>query len=155
MNLSAGLITLLNQKKVKKVLSTKPWEEGFSLVELIVVIAVLAILAAVAIPAFQGVQSRAKVAAVKNGMVNGVKECIVSDGLDLGRTFDKSKAYAGDYTGYTLDKVGNDDSCYHVGATPEAGSATGWFILKYDPETGVSTKTCDANSTVGCTAGKW
>ena len=113
------------------------------------------LLAAVAIPAFQGVQSRAKVAAVKNGMVNGVKECIVSDGLDLGRTFDKSKAYAGDYTGYTLDKVGNDDSCYHVGATPEAGSATGWFILKYDPETGVSTTTCDANSTVGCTAGKW
>ena len=94
----------LSKNKVKKVLNTKPWEEGFSLVELVVVIAVLAILAAVAIPAFQGVQARAKVAAVKNGMVNGVKECIVSDGLDLGTTFDKSRAFAGSYTGFTVRK---------------------------------------------------
>ena len=55
----------LNDKRIKKVLTTKPWEKGFSLVELVVVIAVLAILAAVAIPAFQGVQVRAKVSAVK------------------------------------------------------------------------------------------
>ena len=79
------LINALNKDKVKKVLNTKPWEEGFSLVELVVVIAVLAILAAVAIPAFQGVQARAKTAAVKNGMVNGVKECIVK--ISLPKTF--------------------------------------------------------------------
>ena len=105
----------LNKNKVKKVLNTKPWEEGFSLVELIVVIAVLAILSAVAIPAFQGVQARAKTAAVKNGMVNGVKECIVSDGLDLGTTFDKSRAYAGDYT--TTRRRRNANS-YKVEAQP-------------------------------------
>ena len=148
-------LLLLDQKKFKKVLSTKPWEEGFSLVELIVVIAVLAILAAVAIPAFQGVQSRAKVAAVKNGMVNGVKECIVSDGLDLGSTFNKAKAYAGSYTGYTINKIGGLDSCYSVGATAVAGSKTGWFFLEYDPTTGTSTKTCDKTYTIGCDSGTW
>ena len=67
----------LKSKKVQKVLSSKPGEEGFSLVELVVVIAVLAILSAVAIPAFVGVQANARASAVKNGLVNGVKECVV------------------------------------------------------------------------------
>ena len=47
----------LKSKRVQKALSTKPGEEGFSLVELVVVIAVLAILSAVAIPAFTNVQA--------------------------------------------------------------------------------------------------
>ena len=147
----------LSKNKVKKVLNTKPWEEGFSLVELVVVIAVLAILAAVAIPAFQGVQSRAKTAAVKNGMVNGVKECIVSDGLDAGSTFDKSQAFAGNYAGFTVRKRNNSiDSCYKVEAIPsDAGQPFGWFVLEYDPGTGVSNKTCDANYSIGCDNGKW
>ena len=146
----------LSKNKVKKVLNTKPWEEGFSLVELIVVIAVLAILAAVAIPAFQGVQSRAKTAAVKNGMVNGVKECIVSDGLDQGSDFAESKAFAGNYNGFTLRKRFNsEDTCYKVEAAADPGQPFGWFVLEYDPGTGVSTKTCDANYTIGCTNGEW
>ena len=84
------MITLSNylkNEKIQKVLSKKPGEEGFSLVELVIVIAVLAILAAVAIPAFQGVQARAKTAAVKNGLVNGIKECVVSSAMDLGEDF--------------------------------------------------------------------
>ena len=80
----------LKSAKVRKVLSKKPGEEGFSLVELVIVIAVLAILAAVAIPSFQGVQARAKTSAVKNGLVNGVKECVISSAMDLGESFDKS-----------------------------------------------------------------
>ena len=67
----------LKSKKVQKTLSTKRGEEGFSLVELVVVIAVLAILSAVAIPAFNGVQVRARASAVKNGLVNGIKECVI------------------------------------------------------------------------------
>ena len=68
------LENFLKNKRVQKTLNTKPGEEGFSLVELVVVIAVLAILSAVAIPAFVGVQANARASAVKNGLVNGVKE---------------------------------------------------------------------------------
>ena len=49
----------LSSPKVKKVLKTKPGEEGFSLIELVVVVAVLAILAAIAIPSFTAIQSNA------------------------------------------------------------------------------------------------
>ena len=67
------LENFLKTKKVQKALKTKPGEEGFSLVELVVVIAVLAILSAVAVPAFVGVQANARASAIKNGLVNGIK----------------------------------------------------------------------------------
>ena len=67
----------LKSKRVQRVLNSRPGEEGFSLVELVIVIAVLAILSAVAIPAFNNVQANARAAAVQNAMVNGLKECTV------------------------------------------------------------------------------
>ena len=150
------LANILKKDNVKKVLNKKPWEEGFSLVELVVVIAVLAILSAVAIPAFQGVQARAKTSALKNGLVNGVKECIVSDGLDEGVAFARSQAYKGNYTGFTVQPLsGGDGSCYQVEGVPDANEAFGWFSLVYNPTTGVSTKNCDANYEIGCKSGKW
>ena len=145
----------LNSPRAQRVLSKKPGEEGFSLIELVVVIAVLAILAAVAIPSFQGVQARAKTAAVKNGLVNGVKECIVSDGLDNGTKFANSQAYKGDYTGYTMQmRNGTIDSCYKAQAIADDTTVFPWFYIEYDPTTGVSTKACDANK-VGCKNSKW
>ena len=117
--------------------------------------AVLAILAAVAIPSFQGVQARAKTAAIKNGLVNGVKECIVSDGLDMGTTFNKSQAYAGDYTGYTLRKRQTTiDSCYKAEGVADDPTVFPFFIIEYDPTSGVTTKSCDGDK-IGCKAGKW
>ena len=65
-----ALKAYLNSRKVQKVLSKRPGEDGFSLIELVVVIAVLAILAAIAIPAFNGIQNDAKASAVKSGMAN-------------------------------------------------------------------------------------
>ena len=91
----------LNSKKVKRVLSTRPGDEGFSLIELVVVIAVLAILAAVAIPAFNGIQNDARASAVKSGMANGIKECLVLQARgDTTLAFADAKAFAGDYNGY-------------------------------------------------------
>ena len=69
----------LKSKKTQKVLSNKPGEEGFSLVELVVVIAVLAILSAVAIPAFIGIRNNAKVSAAKNSLITILKECIAAE----------------------------------------------------------------------------
>ena len=65
----------LQQPKVQKVLSSKPQEEGFSLIELVVVVAVLAILAAIAIPSFTSLSDDARLNSTKSIMANMYKEC--------------------------------------------------------------------------------
>ena len=122
----------LNSRKVQKVLSTRPGEEGFSLIELVVVIAVLAILAAVAIPAFNGIQNDARASAVKSGMANGIKECLVlqargkegtNDNGGLG--FPKALAFQGEYKGYEelvkWNGGANVKGCFGVYAEPSSG----------------------------------
>ena len=103
----------LKSKKVQKVLSSKPGEEGFSLVELVVVIAVLAILSAVAIPAFVGVQANARASAVKNGLVNGVKECAIlkSEDEDI-EPQNVVQSFPGNYTGYEIEGWSDDSVLY-------------------------------------------
>ena len=121
----------LKSKKVQKTLSTKPGEEGFSLIELVVVIAVLAILSAVAIPAFNGVQANARASAAKNGLVNILKECIVleTDTNDLNDNLANSATYAGDFNGYEIEPLSAANggqfaadtdigSCYQAQAVP-------------------------------------
>ena len=151
----------LKSKRVQKALTTKPGEEGFSLVELVIVIAVLAILSAVAIPAFNNVQDNAKASAVQNGLVNGLKECAVRDAeneSDL--TFDSvaSFADAGAFRGFTLTQLavngggGNDrdaDSCYAAQATGGTGMAT--FTIFLRAADGVAVKRCTDPTLPGCT----
>ena len=158
----------LKNKKVQKVLTTKPGEEGFSLIELVVVIAVLAILSAVAIPAFNGVQANARASAAKNGLVNVVKECIVleTDTDDTNDTLTNSATYNGDFNGYTLAVLATSGladtdtgSCYQVQATPGNTAAESFFTIRMQTN-GVSIKTCTnpAAPTIapGCNAaGTW
>jgi len=67
----------LSNPKTQKILTRKPGDEGFSLIELVVVVAVLAILAAIAIPAFTSINDKAAVSAAQNTLVQIVKECAV------------------------------------------------------------------------------
>jgi type IV pilus assembly protein PilA len=67
----------LTSPKTRKVLSRRPGDQGFSLIELVVVVAVLAILAAIAIPAFTSINDKAAVSAAQNTLVQIVKECAV------------------------------------------------------------------------------
>ena len=112
----------LNSKKVKEVLSRRPGDEGFSLIELVVVIAVLAILAAVAIPAFNGIQMDARASAAKSGMANGIKECLVLEARGKegdGLAWAEAKAFQGDYNNYELSAwTGKTSSCMAVQAKP-------------------------------------
>ena len=153
----------LKSKRVQKALTTKPGEEGFSLVELVIVIAVLAILSAVAIPAFNNVQNNAKASAVQNGLVNGLKECAVRDAEnedDL--TFDSVASFSdvNAFRGFQLTQLavgeaasGNNDrpadSCYAAQATGDAGNAT--FTIFLRASDGVAVKRCTNANFSGCT----
>ena len=161
----------LKSKKVQKTLSTKPGEEGFSLIELVVVIAVLAILSAVAIPAFNGVQANARASAAKNGLVNVIKECIVLDtDNDLQNdNLANSATYQGEFRGYELEPLagsGNTDQtiggCYQVQATPDQARSNTESVFTIELQADGSTvRTCtnpDPNGAVapGCsTALTW
>tara|TARA_B100000579_G_C22819390_1_gene849703 strand:+ start:512 stop:1033 length:522 start_codon:yes stop_codon:yes gene_type:complete len=69
------LSAYLSKSKVKKVLASKPGQEGFSLIELVVVVAVLAVLSAIAIPQFTNISSKARAAAAANTVATVAKEC--------------------------------------------------------------------------------
>ena len=148
------LENFLKSKKAKKVLSTKPGEEGFSLVELVVVIAVLAILSAVAVPAFVGVQANARASAVKNGLANGIKECVVRDADNLGTKFADVQSFPGNYSGYTVAKwdtgtFSHQDKCYAAQATTSKAGES-WFKIEMSTTTGEVLKTCENVSYPGC-----
>ena len=142
----------LNSIRVQKALSTKPGEEGFSLVELVVVIAVLAILSAVAIPAFVGVQANARASAVKNGLVNGVKECVVRSADNLDTNFADAQSFANStaFRGFTMGQASAGNTCYAAKATAGDTNADSHFEISMNATTGAVTRTCSDNSKAGC-----
>ena len=152
------LENFLKTKKAQKVLTTKPGEEGFSLVELVVVIAVLAILSAVAVPAFVGVQANARASAVKNGLANGIKECVVRDADNLSTDFSDAQSFPGNYAGYTVAKwdtgtFKHSNKCYAATATTSKAGET-WFNIEMSTTTGEVLKTCGDAAAPGCDTGK-
>ena len=147
------LSSFLSSKKVQKTLTTKPGEEGFSLVELVVVIAVLAILSAVAIPAFVGVQANARASAVKNALVNGIKECVVVGADNKTTNFNAAQSFAtaGAFQGYTMKQKNNNiNSCFSAWADATDDNADSDFNIEMDTATGAITKTCANNNRAGC-----
>jgi type IV pilus assembly protein PilA len=67
----------LTTPRAQKVLASKPFEQGFSLIELVVVVAVLAILSAIAIPSFTSINDKARSSAAANTVATVAKECAV------------------------------------------------------------------------------
>ena len=158
----------LKSKKVQKVLNTKPGEEGFSLIELVVVIAVLAILSAVAIPSFTNVQANARASAVQNGLVNGIKECFVlqaqNDRTEFGDTATFSSGNVKAFRGFTLQqKTGNNggNTCFAATAAADNTNNDSNFTI-FINDNGVAEKTCTHGERAQCTpnsgnsgAGTW
>ena len=145
----------LRSKKVQKALTTKPGEEGFSLVELVVVIAVLAILSAVAIPAFNGVQANARASAVKNGLVNGIKECVIRASDNQTTALLDVNSFPGNYTGYNdiiawqAGPAGLAGTCYNAFADSKAPTIDADFYIEM-AQNGVVVKGCSNASLPGC-----
>ena len=155
------LSNYLKSKRVQKVLNTKPGEEGFSLIELVVVIAVLAILSAVAIPSFTNVQANARASAVQNGLVNGIKECFVLQAENPAvtntefadaNTFKSVNAFRGFTLGPRSGAVVplGGDTCFAATATAGSAGQDSDFTIFIDAN-GVAQKTCTRGQFAGCT----
>lgn len=71
------LSAYLTRPATQRILSKKPGQEGFSLIELVVVIAVLAILAVIALPNFTGVTNSATAQSMKTALTDVYKQCEV------------------------------------------------------------------------------
>ncbi len=140
----------LNRERTKEILSRKPGEEGFSLIELVVVVAVLAILAAIAIPAFVDVNDKARASAASNTLAQVAKECAVKQAqgvssptfnipvLDGYGTISPS---TGSCAGGTGDEI-----------TFTSDDPTKYPSFTYDVKTGA--KTCENKSVQNCSAAK-
>ena len=142
-----ALQAYLQNSKTRKVLSKKPGEAGFSLIELVVVVAVLAVLVAVALPNFTLITHKAKVNQGKNALVTAIKECKVTE-ADSGTA--KNTAFT--VEGFSV-VAANNTCAAGFEITPTTGNQYATFRVS----TG-GTKTCvvgvpasDTN-VLGCTA---
>jgi len=125
------LAAYLALPRTKVVLTRKPGDQGFSLIELVVVVAVLAILAAIAIPAFTSISEKARASAASNTLAQVAKECaakIAAEG-------------SGNYNVPSLDGYRKDSTvgfAYNgsvVTTSPSACPTTGKFKLISDDNT--------------------
>lgn len=141
---SSNLARFANDPRVKKALTTKPWESGFSLIELVVVIAVLAILSAVALPNFLGVQKDGQVATAKNTLATIIKECVTSDLRGQGTSFASVQTARGKLNGYTLASTAAD-SCFAAVAVGDGTLID--YSITYTQNDGTTVKNCSSKTT--------
>ena len=149
----------LRNPKTQRVLSSKPGNKGFSLIELVVVVAVLAILSAIAIPSFTSINKKARASAATNTIATVVKECAVkfANG-DAAPTF-AAVALDG-YTSFTSNTIAgaaSDENCLEAG-TYEAEATDDDIIPTFVYNIASGEKTCsmtgnptaDEAAAVGC-----
>ena len=171
------LSAYLSKERVKKVLSIKPGQDGFSLIELVVVVAVLAVLSAIAIPNFQSMTQKARAAAATNTVATIAKECAVkyangdtsptfaAVSLDGYRTNGLKSGEVGS-TAFTWKSETTPSSTACVKGTGKIIRATSDDIAVYptfEYNVGSGAKTCKVDTgmsaadkkKVGCVGGIW
>jgi prepilin-type N-terminal cleavage/methylation domain-containing protein len=153
------LRNFLLSSRTQRVLSTKPGDDGFSLIELVVVIAILGILIAIALPNFLNVQKDAKINQAKNALATIVKECSVkevrtgsanvgvSNGTGAAAPVTTAAANLNDYSLFTTSAVNvsllssSANSCYSAAAKNDSGKLPDFWIT-FDSATGQTSKGC-------------
>ena len=117
----------------------------------VVIFPVLLILIAIAIPAFVGIKTYPSASAVKNGLANGVKECVVKNFDKQTTRFSDAQSFQGNYTQFKIQSL-DPNSCYKAKAVPTNDQNT-WFKIELNNETGKVSKTCGDSSKPGCEEG--
>ena len=106
---------------------------------------------AVLIPAFVGVMAPPYASAVKNGLVNGVKECVIRSSENQTTIFTDVQSFQGNYKQFKILSL-DPDTCFKAKAVPTNSQNT-WFEIDFNNETGKVSKTCGDSSKPGCEEG--
>ena len=88
---------------------------------------------------------------VKNGLAQGVKECVVRAADNQTTGFNDVQAFSGNYTKFIIESL-DPNSCYKARAVPKDDSQT-WFELDLNKVTGEVSKTCGDSTKYGCSKG--
>ena len=86
--------------------------------------------------------------AVKNGLVEGIKECVIRNADSQSTNFSDVESFPGDWRKFRIQPL-DPKSCYKAKAVPTHNQQT-WFEIDFDPETGNVSKTCGDSSKPGC-----
>ena len=97
-------------------------------------------------------QANARASAVKNGLVNGVKECVVRAADNKTTDFLDAQSFAVStaFRGYTVGMNSKKDSCYEAVATASDSTADSNFTIVMNPTTGAIQKSCSNDELAGC-----
>jgi len=150
------LQAFLKSPRVRKALSKKPGEEGFSLIELVVVVAVLAVLSAIAIPSFMSIADKARAAAAANTVATVAKECAVKIANDSSATHSYASVNLDGYDNFTVN--GSTTTCSDTGSIVATSANTAKYpTFNYNLDTGAKTCTATGDAVgLGCNAsGQW
>ena len=92
--------------------------------------------------------------AVKNVLVNGIKECVVNQADNKPTTFKDVRTFSDGYTKLKKFDIKPIDpnTCFKAKAVPKTDQNT-WFEIEMDENIGVLTKTCGDASKSGCKEG--
>ena len=165
------LQSYLNSPKARKVLTTKPGEEGFSLIELVIVVAVLAALSAIAIPSFTNISLKAQATSAMSTIATIAKECAVKYAEDPSGSHTFGTVSLQGYNSL-VSNASNAQSCltgtlgtskYTATATDPSKLPTFVYAMDGTKTCSVSAanaesatgKGCDLSKVAGATTGGW
>ena len=103
------------------------------------------------VPILITVRTYPSASSVKNGLVNGVRECSVRNYDKQTTRFSDVQSFQLDYPRFKIQSL-DPNTCFKARAFPSTNQNT-WFEIKMDEDTGAVSKTCGDVSKQGCNEG--